>query len=146
MRKQIGFAVASYIALTAVPAQAMEFAPVSAQVSTSVPYFAEIANLDENPAAMLARPYRMSTVYDSPAAALATDFGGPIMLPDFAANTGQDEELVTTSADGASDLIALDNILFLDIPEPSTWAMLVAGLGLMGVGLRRSHRTSIRFS
>jgi hypothetical protein len=152
MRKQIGFAIASFVAVTSVSARAAERPPVLAKTpasipySASIPYFAEIASIDEGSAAMLAQPYRMSTVYDSPAAALAADFGGPIMLPDLAVNAGQDEELVATSTDGANDLIALDNLLFLDIPEPSTWAMLVAGLGLMGVGLRRSRRTSIQFS
>jgi hypothetical protein len=146
MRKQIGFAIASFLAVAPVSARAAERPPVLAKTSASIPYFAEIASIDEGSAAMLAQPYRMSTVYDSPAAAVAADFGGPIMLPDLAANAGQDEELVATSTDGANDLIALDNLLFLDIPEPSTWAMLVAGLGLMGVGLRRSRRTSIQFS
>jgi hypothetical protein len=35
----------------------------------------------------------------------------------------------------------LDNVLLSYVPEPATWAMLLAGLGMLGAGLRLRRRT-----
>jgi hypothetical protein len=32
------------------------------------------------------------------------------------------------------------------VPEPATWALMIAGFGLAGAGLRRSRRTSVTFA
>jgi hypothetical protein len=32
------------------------------------------------------------------------------------------------------------------VPEPATWAMMLAGFGLMGAAMRRKHNVSVRFA
>jgi hypothetical protein len=46
---------------------------------------------------------------------------------------------LTFSAGGISDSVggALDNVVLLAVPEPSQWALLLAGLGMMGFIARR---------
>jgi hypothetical protein len=39
-----------------------------------------------------------------------------------------------------------DNLVSSFVPEPSTWAMMLAGFGLIGASLRRRDRTRIRFA
>lgn len=42
-------------------------------------------------------------------------------------------ELTSTDATGVS----IDNVRFAPVPEPGTWAMMIAGFGLAGAALRR---------
>ena len=37
----------------------------------------------------------------------------------------------------------LDNVVVSDVPEPSTWAMLIAGFGLVGVAARRRRTAAL---
>lgn len=37
----------------------------------------------------------------------------------------------------------LDNVVVYDVPEPSTWAMLIAGFGLVGVAARRRRMAAL---
>ncbi len=47
---------------------------------------------------------------------------------------------LSTSADNIGPV--LDNVLVSQVPEPASWAMLIAGFGLVGVAARR-RRTSV---
>lgn len=38
----------------------------------------------------------------------------------------------------------VDNITVSDVPEPQSWAMMIAGMGLVGATLRRRRRVAIR--
>lgn len=46
--------------------------------------------------------------------------------------------LVHAGADGSSYYVGVDNILVTAVPEPTTWAMLLGGLVLLGYSKRRS--------
>jgi hypothetical protein len=35
---------------------------------------------------------------------------------------------------------------FAAVPEPSTWAMMIAGFGMVGLGMRRSRKVSVSFA
>ena len=39
----------------------------------------------------------------------------------------------------AADMVALDSLQMAAVPEPDTWAMLLAGLGLVAAAVRRRH-------
>ena len=56
----------------------------------------------------------------------------------FTANAG---DQVLFAATGASDSLGgyLDNITISAVPEPATWAMMIAGFGMAGVAIRRRH-------
>lgn len=47
---------------------------------------------------------------------------------------------MTQSADNIGPLI--DNVLISQVPEPATWAMLIAGFGLVGTAMRRRRTLS----
>lgn len=67
--------------------------------------------------------------------------GGKFLF--FQINFGGNNIVAQTSArfyDGVGDLACNDCVTVTSpapIPEPSTWAMMIAGLGLAGLGLRR---------
>jgi hypothetical protein len=44
----------------------------------------------------------------------------------------------TTSGDNVGPV--LDNVLVSQVPEPATWAMLIAGFGLVGFAARRQRK------
>ncbi|MBS3960497.1 MAG: PEP-CTERM sorting domain-containing protein [Sandarakinorhabdus sp.] len=46
----------------------------------------------------------------------------------------------TTSNDNIGPI--LDNVLVTQVPEPATWAMLIAGFGLVGFAMRRRRTLS----
>lgn len=55
--------------------------------------------------------------------------------------------LLITTDDGAG--VAYDNFSFDlagAVPEPSTWAMLIAGFGLVGVSARRRNRSRVTYA
>lgn len=65
----------------------------------------------------------------------------------FTANRNADYNLLFTFASGntpAKDVL-LDGISVTAVPEPSTWAMMIGGLGLVGVALRR-RKTTVSFA
>lgn len=58
---------------------------------------------------------------------------------------GQYQVVLTTSADGQGNVTLPHNLaetLTVAVPEPATWAMLILGLGAMGVVLRRRGRAA----
>ncbi|MGH7748392.1 MAG: PEPxxWA-CTERM sorting domain-containing protein, partial [Candidatus Dormibacteria bacterium] len=68
----------------------------------------------------------------------------PMTLHSFTFTTATGGNLVFTE-NGPSDQIGnlLDNVsLATGVPEPATWAFMIAGFGLAGFGLRRARRRS----
>ncbi|WP_416907637.1 MAG: PEPxxWA-CTERM sorting domain-containing protein [Polymorphobacter sp.] len=47
----------------------------------------------------------------------------------------------TTSADNVGPM--LDNVVVSQVPEPASWAMLIAGFGLIGAAMRRRYQGSV---
>jgi hypothetical protein len=60
---------------------------------------------------------------------------------------GADSEL-TFAAIGTSDSLGgyLDDIGLAPVPEPATWAMLIAGFGIVGAAARRRGRMAVTFA
>jgi hypothetical protein len=75
------------------------------------------------------------------AAGTATTFRGVEGLDLYGFN--QAGNLVTVGYALGSDGLSLDEVRFgvTAVPEPSAWALLIAGFGMMGAALRRSRRT-----
>lgn len=76
-----------------------------------------------------------------------TGIGGPVTnwtshTVNFTANAG---DTITFWATGASDSYGgyLDNITISAVPEPATWAMMIAGFGLAGGMVRSARRRSV---
>ena len=67
----------------------------------------------------------------------------------FTAN-GSDSPLLFTAAttNGADTSVGLDNIAVAAIPEPTTWAMLLLGFGMIGFAMRKRSnvRTSVSYA
>jgi hypothetical protein len=55
-------------------------------------------------------------------------------------NTSLKLRIVNTNTVAGGNDFALDDIAFGAVPEPTTWAMLVMGFGLVGAGMRRRSR------
>lgn len=57
--------------------------------------------------------------------------------------TGSPTTLLISEVAGSSNGgVVLDNIAVGQVPEPATWAMLIAGFGMVGLGLRRRRTTA----
>lgn len=56
-------------------------------------------------------------------------------------------DVLTFAALGTSDSYGgyLDNVMLSGVPEPTTWAMMIAGFGLIGAAMRR-RSTTVRFA
>ncbi len=57
--------------------------------------------------------------------------------------------LTNTSTVASADIDAIEGLyrfVGTAVPEPSTWAMLIFGFGLVGGAMRSRHRTAIRFA
>ena len=54
-------------------------------------------------------------------------------------------DTLTFSAVGTSDSLGgyVDNITLSAVPEPTTWAMMLLGVGMVGFGLRNSRRAAV---
>jgi hypothetical protein len=75
--------------------------------------------------------------YGNPSGEFAgQDAGEKFAFFNFKVSTGYDEVVLVENGGGGFEN---DNNTFgtLAVPEPATWAMMIAGLGLMGAGLRR---------
>ncbi|HEU4968768.1 PEPxxWA-CTERM sorting domain-containing protein [Sphingomonas sp.] len=62
-------------------------------------------------------------------------------------SVGSGAEL-TFAATGTSDSLGgyLDDISLAPVPEPATWALLIAGFGIVGAAARRRGRTAVTFA
>jgi len=49
--------------------------------------------------------------------------------------------IINTSVTGQSDAWGIDNVSFNAVPEPATWAMLIAGFSMIGFSARRRRNT-----
>jgi hypothetical protein len=45
-----------------------------------------------------------------------------------------------------TDAFKMRNLMVTPVPEPATWAMMIAGFGAVGIGLRRRRRQAVRFA
>jgi hypothetical protein len=68
----------------------------------------------------------------------STPFGGPITTS-FELTPGTTYELAVSGASGAQ-FVANVSAAVSAAPEPSTWALMVFGVGAIGVAMRRSRR------
>jgi choice-of-anchor C domain-containing protein len=59
--------------------------------------------------------------------------------------TGASTTLTFASNSGTAYGPALDNVSVVAVPEPATWAMMIGGLGLVGVSMRR-RKTAVSFA
>lgn len=58
--------------------------------------------------------------------------------------TGQSYTVAFNGIYGGSDTASfIDNVALAVVPEPATWAMLLAGFGLVGFAMRRRSRTTV---
>lgn len=74
--------------------------------------------------------------------------GGTNWMPQsvsFVAGAGSE---LTFAATGTSDSLGgyLDDIGLTAVPEPETWALLIAGFGVVGAAARRRGRTAVTFA
>lgn len=65
----------------------------------------------------------------------------------FTANKNANYNLLFSFNSGATPAkdVLLDGVSITAVPEPSTWAMMIGGLGLVGVALRR-RKTTVSFA
>jgi len=79
--------------------------------------------------------------------ASGSQFPNDLFIPRMGGAGEIDELLLTLTPTGTSvsiDNIRVDEVVTAAVPEPSTWAMLIAGFGMMGFVMRRGHRRRVR--
>ena len=61
----------------------------------------------------------------------------------FSAYVGDREQILGTPLGGAQYQYASINYVFAAVPEPATWALLIAGFGMVGATVRRRRTVSV---
>jgi len=78
-----------------------------------------------------------------------TSAGGKLVQLDNVALSGANFYRIQINGAGTSDLSRFDgNIALTSVPEPATWAMMLAGFGLIGFSMRRQRQShpKVRFA
>ena len=60
----------------------------------------------------------------------------------FTATSASTTLLFVNTVGGQNEGVLLDGVSVMAVPEPSTWAMLILGFGLLGTGMRRRSQTN----
>ncbi|MBX9665318.1 MAG: FxDxF family PEP-CTERM protein [Novosphingobium sp.] len=62
----------------------------------------------------------------------------------FTATSGSTLFQISEGIGGGNGGVFLDNIDVSAVPEPATWAMMLAGFGMIGFGLRSRRKQAVR--
>jgi hypothetical protein len=66
-------------------------------------------------------------------------FSGPVTSVSFSSFYGPSSSIAFPNNNAAKNIFAVDNLNITPVPEPETYGMMLAGLGLMGFMVRRKN-------
>lgn len=61
-------------------------------------------------------------------------------------DSGDPSARVSIGYSGSARLVSIDGVLVPGVPEPASWAMMIAGFGLTGAALRHRRSPRVRFA